>query len=135
MELESNKNVDKPSSFQQLPQKKPAVKLAVLAQVIYLANLLALPGLSFMVLLYLNWSHRHTDDQLGRCHLKKTVRLSWWFLLVVPGGTILILLLTGYSGIGISMAILYAIVMHTSFVLLGVLGLANAISGKHFHPL
>ena len=110
-------------------------KIAIIAQVLYLSNLLALPLLSLVALLYLYRRYAQSDDLLGRCHLQQMVKLSLWFFIIVVGGALLIWLIVGDSIAGISMVVLYAVVMHTAFVLLGVLGLANAISGKHFHPI
>lgn len=114
---------------------KSPLKLALIAQSLYLANLLAVPIIAMFMLFYFSWRYRNTQDSLGACHLFQASALTLWFMLLVVGGALLIWLTVGDSPAGMSMTILYAIVMHTSFVMVGVIGLANAISGKHFHPI
>lgn len=109
-------------------------RLAIVAQSLYLINLLALPGIALAVLVYLRWKYRDSENTLGYCHLHQSCLITFWFLLIVVGGGIGLWLLIGDSAAGISMTLLYLIVMHTGFVLLGMIGLAKAISGQHFHP-
>jgi hypothetical protein len=108
--------------------------LAIAAQALYLLNLLALPGLAFLILLGLFFKRQKATDQLGRCHLHQAVLLSLWGLTLLVGGGLPLWLLLQDSPAGISMTLLYIIVIHTGFVLLGIIGLAKAISGQHFHP-
>ena len=114
--------------------KSPSLWLAITAQSLFLINLLALPGLALIALLYMAWHYRSSDDRLGSCHLRQAAMLSGWFVLIVVGGGILLWFTVGESATGLSMTLLYLIVMHTGFVLLGMIGLAKALSGKHFHP-
>ncbi|MBN0989214.1 hypothetical protein [Amphritea pacifica] len=109
-------------------------RLAIVAESLYLINLLALPGIALVILCFLRWKYRHSSNPLERCHLHQACLISGWFcLIVIGGGTTLWVLLAG-SAAGISMILLYLIVMHTGFVLLGIFALAKAISGQHFHP-
>ncbi|GGK85345.1 hypothetical protein [Amphritea balenae] len=108
--------------------------LALIAQALYLINLLLLPGIALIALLMIYIKNRHSDDTLGRCHLYQSLVLSGWLLVLVVGGGVGLWLLVADDAAGISMTLLYLIVMHTSFVMLGILGLAKAISGQHFHP-
>jgi uncharacterized membrane protein len=111
--------------------------LAVAAEALYLANLLLLPGLAFLVLLALWYKHRHTAPSLARCHLRQTISASIWAgtLLVVANSAII--LLGGYHQPSTwVIAILYFTMFHSTFVLLGMLGLARAMAGKVFvYPL
>jgi hypothetical protein len=111
--------------------------LAVLAESLYLANLLLLPGLAFLVLLYLYRRHRHSAPALAVCHLRQTLSASLWAgaLLILVNG--LILWLGGYRGImAWLLVILYFTVCHSTLVLLGMLGLAKAMAGRCFrYPL
>ena len=59
--------------------------LAVTAEVLFLVNLLALPGLAFVALLWLWRTEKNRDSALVRCHLGQAVRVSLW------GGAILVL--------------------------------------------
>ena len=114
--------------------RKQQSNLAIAAQALYLLNLLALPGLSLLVLIGLFIRHKKSTDQLGRCHLYQAVLLSLWGLALLVGGGLPLWLLLQDSPAGITMTLLYLIVVHTGFVLLGIIGLAKAISGQHFHP-
>lgn len=115
---------------------EPGQALAVSAELLYLANLLLLPGLAFLILLWL-WRKHRLDAPLARCHLKQTIAASIWagVLLVLANGAII--LLGGYRQPSTwVIAILYFTVFHSTFVLLGVLGLAQAMAGKRYvYPL
>lgn len=120
-----------PSDNEQSNQ--PGQALAVTAEVLYLANLLLLPGFAFLILLWLWRKHRLDAPSLARCHLKQTIAASIWagVLLVLANGAII--LLGGYRQPSTwVIAILYFTVFHSTFVLLGVLGLAQAMAGKSY---
>ena len=121
------------------PEAEPVAgpDLAVLAESLYLANLLLLPGLAFLVLLYLYRRHRHSGPALAVCHLRQTLSASLWagaLLFLVNG---LILWLGGYRGITAwVLVILYFTVCHSALVLLGMFGLVKAMAGQCFrYPL
>ena len=115
----------------------PGQSLAVMAEVLYLANLLLLPGLAFLILLAEWRKHRHTAPALARCHLRQTLAASLWagVLLVIANAAII--LLGGYRQPSTwVVTILYFTMFHSTFVLLGVLGLAKAMAGKpYIYPL
>lgn len=115
----------------------PGQSLAVTAEVLYLANLLLLPGLAFLILLAEWRKHRHTAPALARCHLRQTLAASLWagVLLVIANAAII--LLGGYRQPSTwVVTILYFTMFHATFVLLGVLGLAKAMAGKSYiYPL
>lgn len=115
----------------------PGQSLAVTAEVLYLANLLLLPGLAFLILMGLWRRHRHVAPPLARCHLQQTLAASLWAggLLVIANAAII--LLGGYRQPSTwVVTILYFTMFHSSFVLLGVLGLAKAMAGKSYsYPL
>ncbi len=111
----------------------PGQDIAVMAEMLYLANLLLLPGLAFLALLLLWARHRHTAPPLARCHLRQTLGGSLWAgaLLVLANGAII--LLGGYDRPATwVVTILYFTLFHSSFVLLGVLGLARALAGQPY---
>ncbi len=118
----------------EFPEDTP---LAITAEVLYLLNLLLLPGLAFVVLLYLYRKHLHTAPPLSRCHLRQTVTGSVWagVLLILANG--LILALGGYQAPATwVILILYFTTCHASLVLLGVLGLSKAMAGQCYrYPL
>ena len=112
-------------------QAIPGFALAVTAESLYLLNLLLLPGLGFVLLLLLYLTRFKQSPVLAKAHLSQTLMASLWggFLLLVINA--LILLLGGYSGVYTwVIVILYFTVVHASFVLLGALGLARALSGQ-----
>lgn len=115
----------------------PGVSLAVWAEVLYLCNLLLLPGICFAGLVWLYFKHRAAAPALALCHLKQAVSASLWAgaLLVVVTG-IVIMVSDYHSEYTWVVVILYLVSFHTSLVLLGILGLAKAMAGKRYvYPL
>jgi hypothetical protein len=109
----------------------PGTGLAVAAESLYLANLLLLPGLGFLILAYLARRSGPSTAPLAAAHLSQTFAASLWAggLLVVVNA--LILLLGGYTGAHTwVLAILYFTVCHSTLVLLGAVGLAKAMAGQ-----
>ena len=105
--------------------------LAATAELLYIANLLILPGLAFLLLLLLWWRKRDHAPPLAAAHLSQTISASLWAggLLVIANAAIL--LLGGYQGVHTwVVAILWFTVIHSTLVLLGVVGLAKAMAGQ-----
>jgi hypothetical protein len=119
------------------PQTPPGQRLAILAESLYLANLLVAPGLAFGVLLYLYGKHASSAPPLARCHLRQTLSASLWAGALLILVNLLILLLGGYrTAYTWLLVILYFVVCHTSLVLLGMFGLAKAMAGQCYrYPL
>ena len=110
---------------------QPGLALAVIAEALYLANLLILPGLAFLVLVWLWWRRRDTAAPLAAAHLSQTLAASLWagILLIVANG--LILLLGGYRGPQVwVIAITDFTICHSLLVVCGAYGLAKAIAGQ-----
>lgn len=112
-------------------------KLAVIAEVLYLLNLLLLPGLAFIILLLLNSKKKNSAGSIALSHMKQAIVTSLWavvLLLVING---LILLLGGYQGPYVWMfVIIYFTLGHSSFILLGVVGLIKALNSEYWrYPL
>ena len=109
----------------------PGQPLAILAQSLYIANLLVLPVISFLAL---GWLFLHCDGKippLARAHINQALSASLWggFLLVLVN--LLILALGGYKEVGTwTIVILYFTTIHASFVLIGIVGLAKAMAGR-----
>ncbi|MGB5744852.1 MAG: hypothetical protein WBP89_20885 [Sedimenticolaceae bacterium] len=104
---------------------------AVAAESLYLANLLILPGLGFVLLLFLWWRNRDQAPPLAAAHLSQTVAASLWagVLLVVANG--LILFFGGYDGPNVWVVVItYFTFAHSLLVVLGALGLAKAMAGQ-----
>ena len=115
----------------QIPDPIPGQGLATTAEVLYITNLLLLPGIAFGILVWLWWTRRDSAPPLAVAHLGQTISASLWggVLLVIVNG--LILLLGGYQGITTWVVlILYFTTAHATLVLLGVLGLSKAMAGQ-----
>ena len=117
--------------------EQPGKTLAVTAETLFLVNLLLLPGLAFAVLLLVYLAKRHSSPPLAANHLAQTTGVS------VIGGALLVLVIAlilalgGFdSGYTWMVVILYFTFIHSSLILLGVMGLVKAMSGQHFrYPL
>ena len=109
------------------PEPQPAgVRLAVAAESLYLANLLLVPVLAFIVLAVVFLRRDKDTPPLAAAHLEQTFSASLWagLLLVVVNAAIL--LLGGYRGVHTwTLIILYFTVCHSTLVLFGVVGLAK----------
>lgn len=103
--------------------------LAIKAQAWYLANLLIAPGISFVILLRLFLQCRNDDQQLlGVDHVRHTFYMSIIGGVSVISGCLLLFVFGGNSGESWMGIIIYFTIMHSSFVLWGVLGLAWAMA-------
>ena len=112
---------------------KPGQRLAVSAETLFLVNLLLLPGLAFLVLLFLYLSQYKQARPLAAGHLSQTVGVSLigGALLVVMSGVIVAL--GGFdSGYTWMVVILYFTFIHSSLILMGVLGLVKALNGQPY---
>jgi hypothetical protein len=113
------------------------ISVAVQAETLYLFNLLLLPGVSFLALLWLAHKHKNSTSELSRCHLRQTIIASIWagvFLMIVSS---LIIFFGGFqSPFTWMVLILYFLCCHSVFILFGVLGLARAMAKQTFvYPL
>ena len=105
--------------------------LATLAEALYLANLLLLPGLAFAVLLGLFLARRRSAPPLAAAHLGQTLSASLWAGALLILANALILALGGYGAPETWVVlIVYFTVCHATLVLLGVAGLAKAMAGQ-----
>lgn len=113
------------------PHKPPGQGLAVMAESLYLANLLVLPGIAFAALLWLWFRHKDSAPPLARQHLGQATVVS------IVGGILIVCL----SGVLIALGglhwpwtwvvvITYFVCIHGALVLLGMFGLAKAMAGQ-----
>lgn len=112
------------------------IRIATLAESLYLVNLLLAPVIGFALLVWLWWREQGGRSDLTRCHLGQTVRVSIWgaVLLVLSLGAIL-----AFGGLSAAWTwvavIIYFTCVHTTLVLLGMVGLAHAMAGRvWFYP-
>jgi len=118
------------------PQKDAPVAgqdFAILAESLYIANLLILPVIAFVILVLLFLKRHGTLPPLAQSHLEQTISAGIWIavMVFVGGMSIMMMSLLGVEDVTlwIIVVILFTI-MHATMVLLGVLGLAKALSGK-----
>ncbi|MBD5802337.1 hypothetical protein AZOA_17650 [Azoarcus sp. Aa7] len=114
-----------------LKEPMPGPRLAVLAEALFLANLLIAPGLAFLVLLVLWRRHRDSAPLVVRNHLRQTVVASIYGGAMLVGVSVGIFLLGGvddpWSWV---LGILYFVSFHATLVIFGVVGLNHAILGR-----
>tara|TARA_R110000823_G_scaffold230255_5_gene357165 strand:- start:11481 stop:11804 length:324 start_codon:yes stop_codon:yes gene_type:complete len=95
----------------------------------YLLNLLALPVIGFAVLVWL-FIRSEQAPALRRAHTRAALYMSIIGAAVIFFGVGVFWLLYGNTGNFWTGAIVWAIVLHTSFVLWGMIALAQAIGDK-----
>jgi len=105
-------------------------KLSTIAQSLYVANLLILPGFAFLFLLiyFIKFKSRFG---LARIHLYRSLQLcvlNGMVLVVIP--LVYIFFLPGINEAAIMIMIFYFVCMHAVFVLLGMLNLSRAMANK-----
>ena len=112
-------------------------RIAIQAELLYLLNLLLLPGLAFVALLWLAHRHQQHRSALVRCHLRQTIFASLWAGALLLLVTVLIIFLGGFQVVMTWVVlILYVICCHSLLILLGVLGLSRAMAGHPYvYPL
>jgi hypothetical protein len=114
-------------------EEKAGQALAVLAESLFLINLMLLPGIAFAILAGLWLKHRDSAPPLARQHLRQATLVSLWggALIVVLGA---IIILAG----GLDAAwtwvvlILYFTCIHSTLILLGMYALIKAMAGQRW---
>ncbi len=110
--------------------ERPGTRLAILAEGLYLANLLLIPGIAFLVLLAL-WRRHRDAPPLARSHLQQTLSASLWAGMLLIVANAMILLLGGYHGpYTWAIAITYFTMAHSTLILFGMIGLVRALAGQ-----
>lgn len=115
----------------------PGPPIAVLAESLFLINLMLLPGLAFVLLLLLWWRYHDHADPLVRNHLRQTVVTCIW------GGGLLVSISVAIFALGgldnpwsWVIGVLYFVLFHAGLIYLGVMGLVRAINGHSWrYPL
>jgi uncharacterized Tic20 family protein len=105
--------------------------LAVVAESLYLTNLLLAPGIAFGVLLWLWFKHKDTAPLLARRHLKQTTFVSLYGGILIVSFSVLFIALGGlhweWTWV---LVILYFTCFHSTLVLFGMFGLSKALAGQ-----
>lgn len=115
----------------------PGRDLAITAETLYLLNLLLLPGVAFLALLVLYLLRYRTAAPLAANHLAQTTGVS------IIGGALIVTVIMAIVLLGALdtawtwvVVILYFTFVHSTLILLGVLGLVRAMAGTHYrYPL
>ena len=112
-------------------EEKAGQNLAVLAEALYLVNLLLLPGLAFAALLALWLRYRNDAPPLARQHLHQATLVSLWGgLLIVVFGTAIVALGGLHWEWTWVVLVLYFTCIHSTLVLLGMYALIKAMAGQ-----
>jgi uncharacterized Tic20 family protein len=111
--------------------------LAVLAEGLFLANLLLIPGIAFAALFWLWLKNRDSASLLARQHLKQTTFVSLYGGILIVSLSAVFLLLGGLDWEWTwVLVILYFTCLHSTLVIFGIFGLAKALAGQTWrYPL
>jgi len=111
----------------------PGKTLAVAAETLYLVNLMLLPGVAFLALLALYFTRRRDTAPLAANHLAQTTGVSLIGGILLVAVSAAVMLLVGLdSATTWVLVILYFTFIHSTLILLGVLGLVRALAGQHY---
>ena len=126
-----------PSATDDGTESTPGLTLAIAAESLFLANLLLIPGLGFLLLAALFFKYHRNTEPLALCHLEQTFYASLWGGVLLVVISLLILMLGGYQGAYTWMiVIIYFTICHSSLILIGMFGLSKAMAGRCFkYPL
>ena len=118
-------------------EEKAGQNLAVLAEALFLINLLLAPGIAFAILLWLWLRYKDSAPPLARQHLKQATFVSLWGGLLIVSLITLFILVGGlyweYTWVAV---ILYFTCIHSTLVLCGMFALIKALAGQAWrYPL
>lgn len=108
-------------------------RLAIAAPVLYIVNLMLLPGLAFLVLGWLWLTRRKTAGELARHHLDLAFYGSVVAGILLVCVNLAIVLLGGLDNPTTWVVlILYFTLVHASLIVLGMVALIRALAGQRF---
>ena len=114
-----------------IPEEKLGQGLAVVAETLFLLNLLVIPGLAFIILALIWFRLEKEAPPLARQHLRQATWVSFWggLLIVVFSGIILLAggLQSEWTWVAL---ILYFTCIHSTLVLFGMYALIKALNGQ-----
>jgi len=114
-------------AIKEIGMKQPQ-KLSIIAQALYLGNLLAVPVLSLLLLCYLFYHNKPTG--LARIHFIRAIQLTVLNMLAIGALPLLYVYLSAQSGESMMLALFYFVCVHTAFVMLGMFNLSRAMAKK-----
>jgi len=106
---------------------------AILVESLYVANLLILPGFAYLYLIYLFLTKHGKLPPLARSHLEQTMAASIWIVIIffIAALTTMTLNTIGIEDLTLWILVIITFtIIHATMVLLGVIGLSKALSGK-----
>jgi len=118
-------------------QNKPAI----IYQSLYLSNLLLIPAVSFLMLVYyfyqakpnkakLNEVKPNSISNFNKIHLIRCIQISALAGLMLGVVPIFYILFSDQFGVSVMITVFYFVTLHACFVLLGMLNLARAMAHK-----
>ena len=116
---------------------KDDTRLATWAGSLYLLNLLLIPGLAFLLLIYLYQKNKDSCSNFVLGHLRQNLLAMVVSGFAIVGISVAILLLGGFDSPWAWMVmILYGVTIHATLVLLGVISAVKASNGEAYqYPL
>ena len=114
-------------------KKVDGQNFAVMVEALYVINLLLVPVLAFIVLVYLFLKKHGSLPPLANSHLEQTISAGFITaaMFFVGGLTIMMMNLSGVEDVTLWMiAVIAFTIVHATMVFLGVIGLAKALAGK-----
>ncbi|MCG8379903.1 MAG: hypothetical protein MI865_10580 [Proteobacteria bacterium] len=116
-----------------MDNSKQNERLSILAPSLYLLNLLILPGIAFLFLLYLFIKYRDSSDPVARIQIQQNFYASIIAGIAILGISFVIILIGGLSSMYSWMVMLiYVVSIHATLVLFGALALAKGINHQTF---
>jgi hypothetical protein len=109
-------------------QNKPAI----IYQSLYLSNLLLVPLVSFLLLVFYLYKAKRDKSlsKFNRIHLIRSIQISALAGLMLGIAPIFYIFYSEEFGSSVMISIFYFVTLHTGFVLIGMLNLARAMSKK-----
>ncbi len=104
-------------------------KPAIIYQSLYLSNLLLVPGVSFLMIVYYFYQAK-PHSNYNRIHLIRSIQLSALAGLILAIAPIFYVFYSNEFGSSVMVTIFYFVTLHACFVLIGMLNLARAMSNK-----
>jgi ABC-type multidrug transport system permease subunit len=105
--------------------------IAILAETLFLANLLLIPIIPFLVLFYLYKKYSSKSDSVAYNHLRQTLIasvLAGVFIVLIAG--VFYFFSSTSAAITWTIIITYLTCVHSVFVMLGIYGLSKAMVGQ-----
>lgn len=127
----------RPSAVETSRTENDGRGLAIAAEAMYLLNLLAFPGIAFIILLVLWKTVGDQAPALARQHLQQASLVSLWGGVLIVLFSVLLLVLGSFHSAWTWMwVILYFTCIHSTLVVFGIIALAKAMAGQQWrYPL